>query len=389
MEFSTTRINSELEFTIPLLCVDENVDKTMGRRVIDNMKIQIKPVDVETFILERLDLVQSFLNTTNIISTPKDIVRVIIENVTYIVNKIFTTFNKDAYIDEITIINRKDLFCNIKEWMVGFVVEELKDNSKCKKRLLEEAAGFSDVLQNIQFKEQITENVGEKKINYNTLTILVDLIEFENFIWHLLYVQRDSIDGGIEILFNPEINEASKNVCGQSQNEFVKNCRKKNTLVPLLNNALGNLLKPDTSGVSICSASGGHDSCFEPNNNNNTTDELVLVDDSVNIKRRIRFIIETLVYLQVDKLVTTITEMKLLNTRFSIHNRNTTSDGSGSTAYNFGIIDFVNQIKFTKFYDKNSIIKNVANEDFSPNKRKRQDNIFINGGSTISFSNQQ
>ncbi len=124
MEFSTTRINSELDCTIPLLCVDENVDKTMGRRVIDNMKIQIKPVDVETFILERLDLVQSFLNTTNIISTPKEIVRIIIENVTYIVNNIFTTFNNDAYIDEITIINRKDLFCNIKEWMVGFVVEE-------------------------------------------------------------------------------------------------------------------------------------------------------------------------------------------------------------------------------------------------------------------------
>jgi hypothetical protein len=65
MEFITPRNSSELNQIIPLLSVDESTDTAIGRRVIDNMKIQIKPVDVETFILERLDLVKIFLINVN------------------------------------------------------------------------------------------------------------------------------------------------------------------------------------------------------------------------------------------------------------------------------------------------------------------------------------
>jgi hypothetical protein len=406
MEFFTPRVTSELNQLLPLLTVDENVDKAVGRRVVDNMKIHIKTIDVETFILERLDLVQSFLNTIEIVPTSVEIMRIIIENVAYIVNKIFTTINDNSYIDEITIIDRNDLFCNIKEWMIGFVVEEIKDDVVCKKRGIEQKkeqnSELFNTLKNIRFNKEpqvdIVENTNDvqnKQVTYNTLTILVDLIEFEKFIWHLLYVQRDSIDGGVEILFNPEINEASKNICSQKQTEFIKNCRKKNNAVPLLKQTLSNLLKPDKTGLSICSSSGGHEHCVEKNfnaTNPNREDDLVVIDDSVNVIRRIRFIIETLVYLHVDKLVTTITEVKLLSTRFSILNRKTTSsDGSGSTAYKFGIIDIVDQVKFTKFLDRDSVIKNVANkDDIVPNKRKRQDNIFINGGATaVSFSTNQ
>jgi hypothetical protein len=398
MEFLTPRTTSELNRLLPLLAVDENTDRAVGRRVVDNMKIHIKSVDVETFILERLDLVQSFLNTIDIVPTSMEIMRIIIENVANIINKIFTTVSDNSFIDETVIIDRRDLFCNIKEWMIAFVVEEFKDNATCEKRVIEQNKhdDLYNTLKNIHFNKESQEDVTNsqnKQIAYNTLTILVDLIEFEKFIWHLLYVQRDSIDGGMEIIFNPEINEASKNVCSQKNTEFIKNCRKKNNAVPLLKQTLISLLKPDTTGISICSSSGGHEQCVENNvyvTSPSRANELIVVDNSVNVIRRIRFIIETLVYLHVDKLVTTITEMKLLNTRFSIYNRKTTTDGSGSTAYKFGIIDIVNQVKFSKFLDNNSVIKNVANEDdFVPNKRKRQDNIFINGGSTVSFSTNQ
>ena len=211
MEFLTPRTTPELNRLLPLLAVDENADRAVGRRVVDSMKIHIKSVDVETFILERLDLVQSFLNTIDIVPTSMEIMRIIIENVAYIINKIFTTVCDNSFIDETVIIDRRDLFCNTKEWMIGFVVEELKDNATCEKRVIEQNKQHDDLyntLKNIHFNKESQEDVAnlqKKQIAYNTLTILVDLIEFEKFIWHLLYVQRDSIDGGMEIIFNPEI----------------------------------------------------------------------------------------------------------------------------------------------------------------------------------------
>lgn len=357
---------------------------SVGRRIIDDIYVNLDGISADDFVIERSMMVKwllvKYANIIKNVHKPVDIMFVILECIINGLQLFFTT-DSGCYIDRVQILNG-NIYCPCNEWILGFVNEKRKiskdthqenrnvyecdedvnyENDNVSNNNLPHIPYFvvndldeinehhscedrqSQIDENTTVQQQDIEmlrktynsllniiddrNINDKTTTYNSssktnrkhqqkykynniddddevskyenvLTLIVDMEEMELLITYLLYIDRESIYGDIDINFHDKFNPCY--IKNKIVAEKIGKCLQKNQISNIYENLIDESIHTDNNDNNNDKYhnDGIEDECGQniPNNND---------DDQYRENRQIK-IIEYLTLLQLDKLITTI-----------------------------------------------------------------------------------
>lgn len=231
--------------------------------------------------------------------------------------------------------------------------QAMYDLNKLKRlNIIDDVESSADIFQRDN-KVKHSPRVEKPNCGENVLTLIIDMKELELLIMYLLYVDRESLYGDIDITFNDKIG-SSKTFCYLKDkrltgkfNKYLYNS-KENHLKDVYKNLTGLIENSvDSSDATVY----GDNNAAAYDNKNNEYDDDVNNKTTYGVNRKVK-IIEYLTLLQLDKLITSIIGAIFLD---HVNDKN---------PYKFGLTDILRP-KINKFIFKNE-------NDFTTETRRRK-----------------